>query len=403
MQSHEESVGFARTCVLMVIEDDIATTELVEQLLQACSRFGLSYRKQYLRALSISDLNSETIPLFVRTGDPGSDYWAHLLRESNWPYLYYIDDNFWEIGGESALALYYQDPGVRRSLTGFVSNAARVLTNSDVLALYLRRFSCRVHCVPPFFDFSLINVVADHVPNEIRIGFAGSSSRADDLELIRPAISTVLSRFPNAVFEFAGVMPFGVEVQERVRFFPAFPSYTEFARFQASRGWRIGLAPLLAKDSNRSKTNNKFREYGACGIAGIYSALEPYAEVVSDITGRVVPESSSAWTEAICDLLEKPELVDNIARAARATVRERYSVDVIAVQWMGQFAALAPKPGEQARRVSRRARCKLWCFKAIGVMRSVRLAMVLAHRQGGYRLLVGKTWSRLRRFGARAR
>jgi hypothetical protein len=257
--------------LLMVIEDEIATTQLIEQVLHACHPLGIRYTKVRLAEMTFGHLNSRTVPLFVRCGDPRLHLWIKLLRRAKHPYIYYIDDNFWEIQGDSPVAQYYREPEIRQSLELAVTHAHRVLTNSEVLASYLHRFSTHLRVLPPFFDFSLIEDCAREQSEELRIGFAGSVTRSEDLQLIASVIEPVLYRFPNAVFEFCGVMPPGICSGPRVRFFEHTSSYADFIRFQARRNWAIGLAPLRDTSANRAKTNNKYREYGACGIAGIYS------------------------------------------------------------------------------------------------------------------------------------
>jgi len=161
----------------MVIEGEIATTQLIERLLLACQRFGVQYTKVYFSSLSFRDLDRQAVPLFVRCGDPDLPVWIDLLRRAGHPYLYYIDDNFWELQGDSPVALYYRDSGVRKSLECALTHANQVLTNSEVLASYLQRFSDRIRVLPPFFDFGLIEGCVREQTPELRIGFAGSPTR----------------------------------------------------------------------------------------------------------------------------------------------------------------------------------------------------------------------------------
>src|SRR5208283_2180910 len=142
--------------VTMVIEGEAATSQLVERLLRACQPLGVRYTKVHFAALTFSHLDGRAVPLFVRCGDPSLRLWIDLLKRAHHPYLYYIDDNFWELQGDSPLVRYYRDPDVRHSLEFVVAHANQVLTNSEVLACYLRRFSPRLRVLPAFFDFSLI-------------------------------------------------------------------------------------------------------------------------------------------------------------------------------------------------------------------------------------------------------
>lgn len=381
--------------VLLVIEDDIATTQLLERVLLACSPHGLRYTKRYLHQLSVDDVAQDGLPLLVRTGAPTALPWARLLGSARLPYIYYIDDNFWELRGDSALALYYQSADVRKTLNYLVSHADLVLTNSEQLTDYLRGLTPNILCIPAFFDFSLIQSAQAYQGPERRIGFAGSPSRADDLALLVPAIHAILEEFSDVVFEFAGVLPPGICAGPRVRFHPHQNSYEEFIRFQASRGWCIGLAPLLRNQSNRFKTNNKFREYGACRIAGIYTDMEPYAMVVPGKNGLLVGDDPGAWTAAIRQLLRQPELLAAIAGAAETDVLRRYSVDVVAQRWAQAIAAshakLTPMDCEARAQLRRRAR---WITWKSGWM-SLHMQVAVSFSEGGTSLVLKRSFWRL--------
>jgi glycosyltransferase involved in cell wall biosynthesis len=318
------------------------------------------------------------------------------LRRAHHPYLYYIDDNFWELQDDSPLGQYYRDPRVRQSLEFAVSQANRVLTNSEVLASYLRRFSERLRVLPASFDFSLIEGCIREQTSELRIGFAGSPSRGGDLELIRPVMQPVLDRIPNAVFEFCGVMPAGVQPDPRIRFFDHINSYADFIRFQAGRNWAIGLAPLRDHSANRAKTNNKYREYGACGIAGVYSDMPPYqGSVEPGVTGLLVDPSNEAWLSAILLLAKEPNRRERIARSAGEDVLEKYCVVSVAGVWSDcireTHTVLRGRPSHLTRAY----------MSGIVLQRLARGVRILwlqvqdAYRKGGVRMVLSKTAERL--------
>jgi glycosyltransferase involved in cell wall biosynthesis len=383
--------------VLMIFEGETTTSQLMESMLHACRPFNLTFSKALLTELTPSHFQRHTIPLFIRCGDPAVVPWVKMLSAFRHPCLYYIDDNFWELQGESELVQYYRQPSVRRSLELIVSHAHQVITNSDVLAAYLEQFSSRLRVLPPFFDFSLIEGCIREQTDELRIGFAGSPSRGDDLELIRPAIGPVLDRVPNAVFEFCGAMPADVEPTRRIRFFAHEPSYASFIRFQAERNWAIGLAPLRDNAAARAKTNNKYREYGACGIAGVYSAMPPYeGSVQPGVTGLLCGPSPEAWTATLLLLAESPSLREEISRHAQDEVRSRYSLDQVAQVW---FECICQTQPERGRRHSGLA--ALWYLtnfhfsRAAADTRTNWQQVKDAHRKGGVRMVVTKTIERI--------
>ena len=378
--------------VLMVIEGEIATTHLIELILNACVPHGIRYRKRFLNELTTLDFTSKTIPLFVRCGDPVLRWWIELLHRAGHPYLYYIDDNFWRIQGDSPVAQYYRRSSIRKSLETAITRAAGVLTNSEVLASFVSGFNENIMVLPAFFDFSLIEGVVRKSSDEVRIGFSGSISRTEDLDIIQPVIFPVLERFPNAVFEFAGVMPSGVESEDRIRYFPYVEDYKAYIRFQAERNWAVGLAPLIDNESNRCKTNNKYREYGACKIAGIYSNMPPYnSSISSGDSGLLVDNTTEAWLSAVEYLLEDPNLRKKIAYSAYLDVREKYSVQSVAGEWsdcfteINRFLYLHPVVslhGLSFRRLS-------------FLMDQIRMQILETHREGGIPLVLRRSLRRI--------
>ncbi|RWB07931.1 MAG: glycosyltransferase family 1 protein [Mesorhizobium sp.] len=324
--------------VLMIIEAKIATTYLLEQIMGACRVHGVDHKVKFLNELHVDDITLDTIPMFVRCADPHVLSWTQLLADANRSYVYYIDDNFWRILGDNPLALYYRHPIVRKSLDFAVSHAAIVMVNSSELARFISRYNTRIEVLPTFFDFSLVEEVTPSYTDETRIGFAGSPSRVDDLEMISPLIEPILERFPKAVFEFAGVLPRGVRTEARVRFFPHTGDYNNYVKFQASRNWAIGLAPLIDHEANRSKTDNKYREYGAFRIAGIYSNIPPYSDVVrSPVTGLLVANTKDSWLEAISVMMESPQEREILTRMAFEDVKNRYDLNVVSREWADVF------------------------------------------------------------------
>ncbi|QPC95308.1 glycosyltransferase family 1 protein [Mesorhizobium sp. INR15] len=381
--------------ILIIIEAEIATTHLVEQIVRACGVHGIEYRVQFLNQLQNEDIATDTIPLFVRCADPLVLSWTQTLVDANRLYAYYIDDNFWRIVGHTPLAAYYRHPVVRKSLEFAVSHAQAVITNSAELAKFVSSFNERVAVLPTFFDFSLIEGVEPSPSDEIRIGFAGSPSRVDDLDLISPLIERVLERFPCAIFEFAGALPRGIATGARVRFFPHTGDYNAFIKFQAGRNWAIGLAPLMDHEANRSKTDNKYREYGACRIAGIYSDIPPYTQVVkSRVTGLLVDGPHSSWFEALTTLLEQPTMRMAIANAAFKHVRSQYDISTVSQEWAQFFRRLAdesptnPKPLDHGSlnfwRIQRR-------------LARVKLHLALVYEEGGLPLVARRIAKKIRR------
>lgn len=380
--------------IILIVEADIATTQLTEQLLSECIKFGFVYKKVYITQLDEKAFSAGALPLFVRTADPLAIFWMEALKRSNFPFLYYVDDNFWLLAGDSPLAKYYQHPIIRRSLDYAVVNAHAVITNSGPLKSFLLPKNSNTILLPAFFDFSLLPIATSEPVSEYRIGFAGSPSRAADLDILQEVIPYFLKLRKNIVFEFIGCLPHWLEQGPRVRFFKHMSSYAEYITFQARREWKIGLAPLDDQTSNKYKTNNKYREYSAFHCAGIYSASESYVGSVNDgVTGLLI-ESNTAehWIRAIECYLGDESGRAAIAEKAYDDVHNRFNITVVASQWAAVFGQTR---GLLGRRRVRPVRISTWD----GLLRRAshyRLMLEISMYEGGVRLtlyrVVRKIW-----------
>ena len=117
--------------------------------------------------------------------------------------------------------------------------------------------------------------------------------------------------------------------------------YDRYLRRFSRAGYDIGLAPLPDDAFYRSKTNNKFREYGASGIAGIYSHVNVYSDCVRhEVTGLLAANDADSWHDALVRLIEDETLRTRIQRQARQYVREHYAQEKFEQLFLEQIQAV---------------------------------------------------------------
>lgn len=344
----------------LLIEGEIPTTHIVRRLIQeALGNHGV-VRQRMVSEYSPRDFQQGGLPLLVRVGDPSAMPILKWMVCRELPYIYYIDDNFWALKGPGPLAAYYQSKEVRQTLEFAVANAAAVIVNSMRLGSFLKtRFNAKVYVLNAPFDFSLLSTctIKKNSSGAVRIGFAGSGSRDDDFIVLLPAIERILSRYPQVEFYFFGYCPPPLIGRERVTYVRHVDNYEQFIRIKQSTQLDIGLAPIAALESNYYKTNNKYREYGALGVAGIYTDSPPYKDCIEDgTTGLLVPHHEDAWFNAMSRLIEDTSLRRVIAEAALDDVQSHYAQRVVAKQWYEVLCEYA----EEANRVVLRPESLFW-------------------------------------------
>lgn len=308
---------------------------------------GVNFRIVEFKQTSKISVRPNEIPFFLRCASPWSASFSQQLSNEGKPFVYFIDDDFLSLDISTPLGKHYRQPLIYSSILEILKNANLVLLNSEVLAERLKKFTDNVHFIPGFFDFSLLGgqkksrKLTTSSSADICIGFASNHSRGKDLKSVEKALQMVLDEYFNCKIEIIGLSLPNLANHDRVKIFPHQDSYEKYITFQLSRNWDIAIAPLQINKQNKAKTNNKFREYGAMSIPGIYTDIEPYAEVVPYETGILVGQNHNEWVSALSALIENSELRRKIRNNAFEHVNRSYNIPVVMKQWIDEIEKVA--------------------------------------------------------------
>lgn len=175
--------------------------------------------------------------------------------------------------------------------------------------------------------------------SKVRIVYPTSRVEDELAELFLADIQRLLTIYAGQLeMFFWGYHPRELRGHPGVRFVVPIANYDCFFRKFAWFGFDVGLAPLRDDIFHRSKTDVKFREYAACGIAGVYSNVGAYARCVEDeVTGLLVSDRPGAWFDAVSRLLEDVELRQAIQEQARQYARKHYDLQVVEEVWYSQL------------------------------------------------------------------
>lgn len=277
-------------------------------------------------------------PLFLRACDPVLIEQVIELKNIGRDYAYYIDDNFWLIDDQTPLGRYYSNPTIRRSLAYLVENAKFVICHTEKFAAFLREFNSNVIILPTFFDFRLVpfEQKKELHPEEFRIGVVTNSSKDAEARFACEAAIRAIKRIPRkAVLEIIGYLPPGYEKHPSIRHFPATQNYSEFLKLQFSRAWDLGLAPLFNSKFSDFKTNNKYREYGGCEVAGIYSHCEVYKPfVLPSWNGWLIENDPEAWELAILHAFNHQNQLLIASQNSRRDVFDKFAFEPVQAIWI---------------------------------------------------------------------
>ena len=126
-------------------------------------------------------------------------------------------------------------------------------------------------------------------------------------------------------------------------------SYESFRLFLQSLPSAIGLIPLNDSRFNSCKSAIKFLDYAQAGVVSICSEVPPYTDVVEDRkTGRLAPNTTEAWKQAIIDLVDDSQQRQDLARAAHRAANNEWGSRNAAIAWQSLVEHLGPYPPRNA-------------------------------------------------------
>lgn len=204
-----------------------------------------------------------------------------------------------------------------------LSMSRHIIAGNEYLAQFARLHNEHVTVLPTVVDSGQFSSTQPETRRDARtiIGWIGSHSTAQYLELIYPALQQ-LARRHRFVFRVIGAgreisIP-GVEVENR-----AWDLATEIRDF---RSLDIGVYPICEDDWSKGKCAFKAIQYMAAGVPCVCSPVGMTTEVVTEGVNGLLAASTDEWVDTIESLMIDGELRKRLAVAGQQTVEQRYSL-----------------------------------------------------------------------------
>jgi glycosyltransferase involved in cell wall biosynthesis len=258
--------------------------------------------------------------------------------------VYTLDDNLLDL--EPWSAIYPSVTATQKMVVRLLAREADgVVVSTEPLRERLLRLNDRVTVIPNAVDEQLFRLAEPRPTrhdDRVVIGIMGTFSHEGDVMMILQALREVLRRHRGRVsLQVVGAIGdrtllralegLSVEVLDDGRPY----EYDAFVGWMLDRlRWDIALAPLEQTVFTRCKSDLKFLDYGALGVAGIYSRVTPYVESVRHgETGWLADNQPEAWREALETLIADRDLRRGIAQRAREHVAAHRTLAQTAAEW----------------------------------------------------------------------
>jgi glycosyltransferase involved in cell wall biosynthesis/SAM-dependent methyltransferase len=209
-----------------------------------------------------------------------------------------------------------------------MQKAAAITVSTEALKAELLRWNSNIYVLPNLIDERLWSQTQQTHAGPVVIGFTGTSTHGDDLRMIEDAFIQISAKHGRGVaFQFMGCVTDRLARLPGAKVVEFTPDYESFARELQTTPMDVAVVSLEDNLFNRCKSNIKWLEYSACGIAGVYSDLPPYNSCIRHgQTGLLVGNRVHDWFQGIDTLVTNASLRRAISQQARQEVLSDYTL-----------------------------------------------------------------------------
>ena len=296
----------------------------------------LNYKFVIAHFINKRNVEWADIIVFLRSDSDIESYVCKLAKKTGKHTVYVLDDDLLNAPSYVSSFPYYNLPSTKNNMKTIMANCDTFLTPSPVLLeKYGKTFKNKFLIAEP----SLNRITKKEENDKVKVGFAGSIDRAQDLnQILEGAITKLVEKYGDSIdIEFFGAKPEFVD-KLNLKYIPYQDGYDAYTAYMAKCNWDIGLAPMPDTAFHRCKYFNKYVEYASFGIAGVYSNLEPYTYGIrNNENGLLVNNTTENWVNGISELIDNEKLRKDISNTCLKEANEIYALDILSKDYLNKI------------------------------------------------------------------
>jgi len=249
--------------------------------------------------------------------------------------IYEIDENLYDIPYISF---------INKAVMHILARSAdTIVVSTHELKKRMEWFNKNIQVIPNYLDSRLIEerrgIFRENKP--IIIGYIGTMTQQRDFQMIKLPLMRVLQKYKkNVCCEIVGTITDTNTVRSipsvKIRDLSEVTDYFSYWSWMCKNCfWDIAVAPLKYDEFTCCKSDIKYLDYSALGIAGIYSNHPAYKDTIKHReTGLLAENNCDAWQEALEEMIENVSLRKNIRVAAQNELWQNRLMQDNAIRWL---------------------------------------------------------------------
>jgi glycosyltransferase involved in cell wall biosynthesis len=281
------------------------------------------YRVTLNDGITPQQVDASDVIVFQRQWRPVALQAMQYAKQTGKLTVFELDDDLWNLHPSNPGYKAWSRPRMIGGLEAMLRLADVVTTTTPALADQLRRFNGNIRILPNMLpgEHWRVERVRPAGYDRVAVGWAGSSTRGRDLEIVKDIVLQLLARYPRMDFLVAGddsnmVFP----PHERIRQLRPV-KIEQYPRLIAE--FDVGIAPVVDSRFNQAKSDLKILEYGILGVPCVASNVEAYAHSVENGENGFLAKNDKQWLKYLERLIEQPELRETVGSSAKEFAESR--------------------------------------------------------------------------------
>jgi len=295
----------------------------------------------HVSSFGINDIEGDWADIAILQGCVDMKGIAFLLQhESDKALVVDCDDNI-AVAPTSPFKKEHDMYDAKEIVSHTIQVADMVTATTPYLARKLKKLNKNVVVLPNYIDQERWDLpYMENDTGKIRIGWAGSITHVEDMEMIVEPLRRICKEFKKVQLVMVGDTRVGnlfdgLPVENMMGTdFDAWPSKLYSLRLD------IGLAPLRDTEFNRCKSNIKWLEYSIARIPGVYSPTVYADNYDFDGVYGQIARTPDQWYRCIKNYIICENLRRDIASRARAAVVTGYTLKTNIKKWVKAYNKL---------------------------------------------------------------
>ncbi|MCK6616503.1 MAG: glycosyltransferase family 4 protein [Cyclobacteriaceae bacterium] len=264
----------------------------------------------------------------------GTSFFEKLLSYSKAKIIFDFDDSIWlhQVSSTSPNKNlnFLKNPGKTARL---ISLADVVVAGNQYLADYALRYNPVVKIIPTTIDTSLYTPREKKTTTVVTIGWSGSKTTIDHFTEALPALEIIKGQYGNLV----NIQVIGDSLYRDEKLGIIGKDWSLAREVEDLLNFDIGIMPLPDDDWSKGKCGLKGLQYMALEIPTLMSPVGVNREIIQHGKNGFLCSTTEDWVKYLKLLINDFELRQQIGKAGRVTVHERYSVFANSTRFLSLF------------------------------------------------------------------